>query len=198
MSIFPLLSPLFDARKEGRDRLISVISVKVGRRGKEGRSKRAGVYWGIKELEGSSGEHFHLKIRICVSLRRISNRWVIQAARFDLKSFERDDIRALNTYVPSHLHAGTREMNISFLTRDPNRKRIYFILLSLFQRGDLLFPFPLQRILAYFPQPHMHARTHTHTRSLTRTTPRFIFENSLASHKREQERERDRSYFLFG
>lgn len=47
--------------------------MKVGRRGKEGReSERAGaclyIYIsGIKELEGSSGEHFHLKIRMCIS-----------------------------------------------------------------------------------------------------------------------------------
>lgn len=161
MSIFPLLSPLFDARKEGRKGSINLGN--LGESWSSGKRREVEKSRGIKELEGSSGEHFHLKIRICVSLRRISNRWVIQAARFDLKSFERDDIRALNTYVPSHLHAGTREMNISFLTRDPNRKRIYFILLSLFQRGDLLFPFPLQRILAYFPQPHMHAHAHTHT-----------------------------------
>ena len=43
-------------------------------------------------------------------------------------------------YVPLHLHAGTREMNISFLTRRPTPQTyIFHLAIAISLRGDLLF-----------------------------------------------------------
>ena len=93
-------------------------------------------------IKGSRSSTFSFEIPCISGESRIGGLFSLQS---DLKSFERDDIRAW-MYVPSHLHAGTREMNISFLTRDPPQTYIFHLAITISERW-LAFSFPLQRIL---------------------------------------------------
>lgn len=79
-------------------------------------------------------------------------------------------------------------MNISFLTRDPTANVYISSCYRYFREATCFF---LSRFKGSARLTFLD-HTHTRARSLTRTTPRFIFENSLASQTSEQERERER------
>ena len=114
---------------------------------------------------GQRVEHFHSKIRMCIS-------GYSGLPRFDLKSFERERwyTGPEYLYVPSHLHAGTREMNISFLTRDPTANVYISSCYRYFREATCFFlsRFKGSARLTFLNYTHTHTHTHTYIRTHTR------------------------------